>query len=530
MGITTFHKCDSPRTVTVNGNCIFNRKNLLENQFKIYVDANLMLHCGLIVKNKNEYVNNGDLRTHYNEQGIAHTALERCENIFETLRQMGIKMEKIYFYFDGMRPKPKKKRSDYKCAFNANVAIGHFCRGIMNRNNPLYEIRRLKIGEGEHEMFRDRDSNYPSIFITDDTDLHHISYRYTMKTPMDECFMCTRKFVIYDLATLSMEMEQRNENENENTFDDEDDKAFLRFQQFLQNNNDNDTCAPELKIIPRIVYKLLLFLCGSDFTMEFLTPTMINNTLTLLRQTKQNQHQVCDTFKNGEILKKLLNILLNDYEKKFNDREIDYMLNKNNGVAFSFPDPTTNEPQEPYELLIPQEKQLAPCYSIEEIRDVCSKILLLMLIMKCDSRTNWSIVSSPDKSSTTSRKRKNEEIKTTYKYKNGVWPRSTTQSTWASIAKRRHFDQQEITNVVEKYTKSLCFALNYSLLGVYYPGYMDECFNNGTNDNNTYVIIYELIRKELNIDVDSWPTNINELTLKYCQHITHALSEYGERI
>jgi hypothetical protein len=488
MGINKFSECEEPKRLgfNVNRGYIFNRRDLRNCAFKLYVDANLMLHCGVIRENCHNDV--------YDEAKIAKTAMQRCESFINNIRSAGLQLEEIRFYFDGIRPRAKKRRVDHRHKFNTCIAIDEFCLLLQQTD---YKILRLKIGEGEHEMFRNRDVNYPSIFLTDDTDFHHISYLYAPQTENDECFMLSRQMTMFDLQPFTTIDNNNNNN------------CTLTIPPEFQ----NDFVDEQRQIIPRLTYKVLLFCLGTDYTVNFLTPTMVSCMLDLLRQPKSIQRQICDRYAHNNYLYETLQKLLLNTKTEVENETFTQVTCK---PAVSFDDPLNNTLDVPYQEIITDTHH--GIYTMDEINETLSQIMVCLLILKCDD-AKWKVIARKrkrsDESSTSSVEEKQSSLLPSYKFS---WPRPK------SALDAKYSAATEVSTYVDRYLESLTFTANYSLLGAYYDQYtVAGCYS--TYDllgvgNRTYPLIYELLRRKFNLFVPLlWPSTIAELTTIFQEEV-----------
>ncbi|QBB28618.1 hypothetical protein HgNV_013 [Homarus gammarus nudivirus] len=233
---------------------------------KVYVDGSFYRYTGYISNNLN---NEGSA---YIPQRVAETAVTLIYNSVSRIEKIKDVIG-VYVFFDGIRPTSKTKTSTIRQMRktpkkNAREVLNCMMK-LLNDHN--YIINNLVIGESEHEMFLHRDPNYPSILLSDDSDLFHISFQYSSITVNDVIFIVTKSLrTSYDITQMSK----------------------------------------ELRNVPKLIFTILCCLKGSDYTHSAFTTTMF---LVLLKTYCDRQYMsstskaimndindFCDNFKKME--------------------------------------------------------------------------------------------------------------------------------------------------------------------------------------------------------------------------------------
>ena len=238
----------------------------------IYIDLPIILFSGCISENKKNISN-----TTYDESLVAETAFKILHlNILNAKKKF--KINKIICYTDGIRPSMKiytsthRKSVSNSKSFNTQKALKYLC-DLINSNLTSVELRNLIIGESESECFNRRDVNFPSLILTDDSDVFHISYKYTKQTEYDLVFIGTKYFrSLYDMSNIDFNM-------------------------------------------PRLAFLVLLMLKGSDFTEKIFTDTMVLALAKIWMTSNVNTKlrvDICDKYKE-----------INKIAHKYKNKEIE---------------------------------------------------------------------------------------------------------------------------------------------------------------------------------------------------------------
>lgn len=209
----------------------------------IYIDGSFFLFSGLI---------NSNVRSDgsYDEERVAETAFLTIQRQIELIKSSYSNIKQIRFFFDGMGPTLKsytslKRKLTMNLTHPLNIdVIMNFLAKNLNTCPQIF-IQNLIIGEAEHEAFTRRDVTCPSIIVTDDSDIIHISYAYQPQTPNDVVFICKKGLsYVYDAGSLQ--------------------EAFGN--------------------IPKVVFTTLMMLHGSDLTNSVFTKTMLFSVLNIWQQ------------------------------------------------------------------------------------------------------------------------------------------------------------------------------------------------------------------------------------------------------
>ena len=234
MGIPNFFKfCDEllmPQTSVE-----YLRKISESKPLNVYIDLPIFMFSGCIMENR-RHICNSVVTATYDERLVAQTAFRILNlNILDIFNKFHI--NKIVCYIDGIRPNMKIYTSTYRksisnSVFNTQLGLKYLCE-LINNNLREVELRNLIIGESEHEAFTRRDINYPTLILTDDSDVFHISYKYTPQSDHDLVFIGNKYIrTLYDMTNIDFGM-------------------------------------------PRLAFLTLLMLKGSDFTEKIFTHSMV---------------------------------------------------------------------------------------------------------------------------------------------------------------------------------------------------------------------------------------------------------------
>lgn len=147
----------------------------------------------------------------------------------------------IFFYIDGIKPSNKIHTQIARAThinFDRVAAMAKLVE-IISERCPRIEIVRLQRGESEHEFFTRRDRTVANILLTSDTDLFHIAYDYSPESPADLAYFLKKGAnESYPLSTL------------------------------LEGSTTK---------MPKLVFSLLAFLLGSDYTPSSFTLSMVQS-------------------------------------------------------------------------------------------------------------------------------------------------------------------------------------------------------------------------------------------------------------
>lgn len=224
-----------------------------EKPINVVIDGSLFIFSGCIEENKIYTYNDESMHTdtRFCEDRIAKTVYLSLRTLINKFDSM-FRVNKYIFYVDGLKPALKKHTMTtrkIKSLFSPKLAIVKLSK-LLHKNMPNVEVVRLLRGEAEHEFFRCRDTTRANILVTEDTDLYHIAYGYTKQSVYDNCYMYKRK---------------------------QDDYLDLYLFKSLLN-------------MPKLLFSILLFMKGSDFTEPLLTDTMVKCMLSLYKPSNMQQY------------------------------------------------------------------------------------------------------------------------------------------------------------------------------------------------------------------------------------------------
>lgn len=239
----------------------------------VYVDGSFFLYTGFINENMGP---NGK----YQPELVAKTVSDVIHSNITKIKQM-VPVGTVYIYFDGQKPFSKQKTMNLrrlKRPLYTNMTEIKNCI-IESLNAHNYIMNNLVLGEAEHEMFNNRDKKRPSIMLTDDSDIFHITYDYETKTYNDYVFVATKGL------------------------------KFTCNLNDLKSNFNN---------IPKSVFTLLCGLKGSDFTHDTITNSMLRIIISEL-QIKGSTMQI------GDVIDDIFSYT-KDYAKK--ERAVEDIISK----------------------------------------------------------------------------------------------------------------------------------------------------------------------------------------------------------
>lgn len=143
--------------------------------YKIIVDGELMRYKGMIENN---------LTKHNAEEAIAATSFDYMKNMIDEIEvHCGYKAKEIIVYMDGSRVFNKESnRSDFR--FDASLIRTVF-KSICYEYG--YTVRELAHGESELQMYLQRDKDvHLNVFLTNDSDMISICYGHVPKIQYPE--------------------------------------------------------------------------------------------------------------------------------------------------------------------------------------------------------------------------------------------------------------------------------------------------------------------------------------------------------
>uniref|UniRef100_A0AAU8GC55 Uncharacterized protein n=1 Tax=Faxonius propinquus nudivirus TaxID=3139431 RepID=A0AAU8GC55_9VIRU len=335
MGIYEFA---SIRNTYIKKTNITDIKEITKNcSANIYIDGSFYLFSGLVAENIDKYGK-------YNEIAVAHTALQTILRQIDYMHENNVTINKIYFYYDGLRPSIKKqtqlkRRQNKKTISIENVM--YYLAEFLNKHSNI-DIYNLLLGEAEHEIFLRRDFKRPTIIMTDDSDVMHIAYNYKMESLNDYVFICLKRYI------------------------------------FIYNMNDFNLQ------LPTLAFKILMMLLGSDFTNSVFTKSMVFTLLDIWNMKKNNINPIIIKFIDR------INDISNSYiDKEQMCRKINRSKNSitanivlsnnrydvSNDIYF-----TRKFKYETYEnITIPS---IQPIYSMYDIYQIIRLFLLILFIQK----------------------------------------------------------------------------------------------------------------------------------------------------
>lgn len=205
-------------------------------KYGIVFDGNIYLYSGLTNLNNNISENNIT---------CSRNAYSKITSNISYLQQVLGDDITIKIYFDGKAPVLKmptqvKRRENFKHNCNMNIVKLELIKLLENTDHngkPAYIVINDAIGEGESNMFFERDVTKPTILVTQDSDIFNIILNYKPQNESDQVYIyLPNKKTFYDIN------------------------------------------AYELLLKP-CALKLLAILSGSDFNDSILTQSMINKIL-----------------------------------------------------------------------------------------------------------------------------------------------------------------------------------------------------------------------------------------------------------
>lgn len=210
----------------------------------LYIDGPILIYCANMEKFKEDP--NNQFVVLLNK---IKTILTRASDFF--------RIEKTIIYFDGKYPMEKKATQDKRAAQKRTMYIDPNALKLRIINNlssivlpqkylnetiPVTCIQ-LENGEAELQMYLGRDKTHCSVLYTKDTDIYAIAYQHVPLTPMDQVFLC---------------MDHKSCGDGkQRTY------SFYDMSQFYYEH------------LPRNIFRFLAALCGTDYTLSYISPTMI---------------------------------------------------------------------------------------------------------------------------------------------------------------------------------------------------------------------------------------------------------------
>lgn len=220
------------------------KSSMLGNyQFTVCFDFNIILFSGV-----DKTVASSTLQPQLASSYVAEKAFKKCTKLIQILQHF-LSIKNIFFFIDGKRPTAKdishQQRALVTLPFDRSLA-SRLLKGMLDaesKNDDRIVVNQLPYGEAEHECFRSRLPDQPTIIISSDTDVYHIAYDYKKKCSIDDIFMLP-------MSELS--------------------KSYSSWNLRLI---DLHLLAQRVKI-PSTVFRVMLFLSGSDFSTPVFTITM----------------------------------------------------------------------------------------------------------------------------------------------------------------------------------------------------------------------------------------------------------------
>ena len=197
MGIADFKKL---RTNFLEPTSALELKEQLRNYkcINVFVDGSLYLFSGFTKNNQNP-----DGKSYHSEY-VAETAAGVVYNKISHIRKYIHPKVNVIIYIDGTRPRNKEatsqiRKSKQKIEMNIQNCLFLFLQKLHQHNYILYN---LILGEAEHEMVIRRSASIPSLFMTDDTDIFHITYGMPRGSSQDLLYTFRKDTLVYDLSTM----------------------------------------------------------------------------------------------------------------------------------------------------------------------------------------------------------------------------------------------------------------------------------------------------------------------------------------
>lgn len=311
MGIKT----GSSKILTKFKNGLYNHK---PKKYNIYVDGELMRYKGMIESTMSQL---------NPEKSIAEKSFQYMQNlIISTITFIGIKPNKIYIFLDGKRVL-NKKRTQSVIKFNACLIREYFKEYC---NQFQYIVNELIYGESEIQMYIQRDQTMNlNCFLTNDSDMLSICYNHKVKifdknnnNVIDNFNLTHTDNIEQPIIDLNLIRNIENLNSKYSTsilenYDIYDSCLWINSGRIITAIG-FDNCINRLKYNTN-VFHIFIALCGTDFTNNLFTETIISSILNASEIDRKyinelnNYHEIIAALlfvaiKNGCVLKRSKNI------------------------------------------------------------------------------------------------------------------------------------------------------------------------------------------------------------------------------
>lgn len=283
------------------GNTIlsFMQRGLFANRdikkYAIYVDGELMRYKGMTEQN---------LCSHNAEEAIANTSFQYMQRLIrDIINMIGSRPQDVYVYMDGARVNNKCAQ-----ALNFNFDASQI-RAIfrMQCEDYNYIVRALQYGESELQMYlqRNQDEHNLNIFITNDSDMISICYdhepKITSSTISVENNQESRLLKFNELKlknfntmpTMEKAILDDNNGYEENIYNIIDSCLWINCASKNIRGYGMDFVAQTIGY-DSIVFRTFVALCGTDFTQNLYTNSMISSILTASTVDKDQINKLTD--------------------------------------------------------------------------------------------------------------------------------------------------------------------------------------------------------------------------------------------
>nr|AKH40342.1 putative polh/gran [Kallithea virus] len=258
---------------------IYNRR---PDSYKLYVDGELMRYKGMVESN---------LTRRDAEEVIGRTSYNYLNNFMVTIiGLLGRIPTEILVFMDGERVANKETcRGDIP--YDATLIRNVFKSCCINHGLTVVELPQ---GESELQMYLQRDCNSPlNVFLTNDSDMISICYGHKPTSKTNKFNYMSKEAHIQRLQDLQKKHVDDTNLEYTNNLDILDSCLWI-------NCGRSDTTAIGFDFIAeRIIYtkesfRTFIALCGTDFTGNLLTNSMINGVLTADKEDREYINTLTD--------------------------------------------------------------------------------------------------------------------------------------------------------------------------------------------------------------------------------------------
>ena len=448
MGIQNFSKflktINIAQTSTEHIEKISDYKSL-----NVYIDLPIFMFSGCIAENKKKY----NEESIYDETLVAETAFEILySNVCYLYAKFNI--NKIVCYIDGLRPNMKMftSRNRKKNNLNIQLTLKYLCK-LINENLRSIRLKNLILGESESESFQRRDVYHPTLILTEDSDIFHISYNYIKQSEYDIVFIGNKYLkVLYDMSNLNFKM-------------------------------------------PRLAFLILMMLKGSDFTDKIFTDSMVEAIGKIWMKTNINTKyrlDICSKYREiNNISKdyywKERQIQIKNTSRKYESLTLN-MINYNKILLIDDDDDNKNSVMIPYDYNKSLKYEIWKKYtnviyripniysftSVKTIIKLFLEILILLKRKKSHIGFNWNACNN---------KNKNKRI---------------NNDSNCDVCTRLNE-----TTSIDSIINSITWSVNYSSIGSFYQFYDDTLYYKYTLVNTPFNFYTSIICSDYSIMNDS---------------------------